>query len=193
MTFGRSREDAYPTLLHEMEDDMEDQSLYVDEEQQTAARAGLARKLLKREQRLLGRLQEAQEAEARALDRFRRVQARLQRRSARLERIKNHLSLVRQQIADLQPEPAEPALEVPSTPELAPVADSEVIAPPQTEPEPAISDAPAVIAGPSEPEVVPISESTSEVAATPPETETIPSSAGVLTAPDRIEQEVDVE
>jgi hypothetical protein len=124
-----------------MEDVMENQSLYIDEEQQTASRAGHARKLLKREQRLLERLQEAQEAEARALDRFRRTQARLQRRKARLERIKTHLSLVRRQIADLQiasqqPEPIEPAPVMTSTPEPAPLSDSEVIAPAQTEPEP---------------------------------------------------------
>src|SRR5215470_1180358 len=109
-----------------MEEVMEDQNLDTDEEQQTASRTGLARKLLKREQRLLGRLQEAQEAEARALDRFRRTQARLQRRKARLERIKTHLSLVRSQIADLQidglqPEAIELAPVITSTLERAPM------------------------------------------------------------------------
>ncbi len=165
---------------------MENQSLYTDEEQQTASRAGHARKLLKREQRLLERLQEAQEAEARALDRFRRTQARLQRRKARLERIKTHLSLVRKQIADLQiagqqPEPIEPAPVITSTPEPAPLSDSEVIAPAQTEPEPVpASDAATVISSTSEPEVVSTSESTSDIAAATPETE-----------PVKIEQEVD--
>ena len=181
-----------------MEDVMEDQSLYADEEQQTASRAGLARRLLKREQRLLERLQEAQEAEARALDRFRRVQTRLQRRRARLERIKNHLSLVRKQIADLQiagqqPEPIEPAPVITSTPESAPMTDSEVIVPAQTEPEPvATSDAPAVISSTLEPEVVSISDSTSDVAAATPETEPVSLSDAVLAAPETIEQEVDV-
>jgi hypothetical protein len=180
-----------------MEVVMEDQSLYVDEEQQTASRAGLARKLLKREHRLLERLQEAQEAEARALDRFRRVQARLQRRRARLERIKTHLSLVRRQIADLQiadqqPEPVEPALEVPSTPEPVPMTDSEVIAPVQTEPEPIPTyDAATVISSTTEPEVVSTSDSTSGVAPAAPETEAVSPSDAVLAAPNTIEQEVD--
>jgi len=176
---------------------MEEQGLYDDEEQQTASRAGLTKKLLKREQRLLERLQEAQEAEARALDRFRRVQARLQRRRARLERIKNHLSLVRKQIADLQiagqqPEPIEPAPVMTSTPETAPLTDSEVIEPAQTEPESApTSDAGTIISSTSEPEVVSISDSTLDVAVAAPETEPVSLSDGLLAAPDTIEQEVD--
>ncbi len=176
---------------------MEDQSLYADEEQQTASRAELARKLLKREQRLLERLQEAQEAEARALDRFRRTQVRLQRRKARLERIKTHLSLVRKEIADLQiagqqPERIEPALEMPSTSEPAPMTDSEVIAPVQTEPEPVpASDAATVISSISEPEVISTSDSTSGVAPAEPELEAVSLSDAVLAAPDTIEQEVD--
>jgi hypothetical protein len=162
-----------------MEDVMEDQSLYTDEEQQTASREGLVRKLLKREQRLLERLQEAQEAEARALDRFRRTQARLQRRKARLERIKTHLSLVRKQIADLQiasqqPEPIEPAPVMTSTPEPVPA-----------------TVAPTVISSTSEPEVVSTSDPTADIAAAPPETEPVSSSDGVPAAPDTIEQEVD--
>ncbi len=167
---------------------MEDQSLYADEEQQTASKAELARKLLKREQRLLERLQEAQEAEARALDRFRRTQARLQRRKARLERIKTHLSLVRKEIADLQiagqqPERIEPALEMPSTSEPAPMTDSEVIAPVQIEPEPVpASDAATVISSISEPEVVSTSDSTSGVAPAEPELESVSPSDAVVAA-----------
>ncbi len=176
---------------------MENQSLYTDEEQQTASRAGHARKLLKREQRLLERLQEAQEAEARALDRFRRTQAGLQRRKARLERIKTHLSLVRKQIADLQiagqqPEPIEPAPVMTSTPEPAPMSDSEVIAPDQTEPEPVpTSDAATVTSSTSEPEVVSTPDSTSDSAVATPETEPVSLSDVVPAAPVTIEQEVD--
>jgi hypothetical protein len=181
-----------------MEDVMENQSLYTDEEQHTASRAGHARKLLKREQRLLERLQKAQEAEARALDRFRRTQARVQRRKARLERIKNHLSLVRKQIADLQiaglqVEPIEPAPVITSTPEPAAMWDSEVIAPAQTEPEPVpTSDSETAISSTSEPEVVSTSDSTSDITAATPETEPASLSDAVTAAPDRIEQEVDV-
>jgi hypothetical protein len=171
----RCRKDV---LLHfRKQDVMENQSLYTDEEQQTASRAGHARKLLKREQRLLERLQEAQEAEARALDRFRRTQARVQRRKARLERIKSHLSLVRKQIADLQIAGQQP----------------EPIAPAQPEPEPVTtSDTATVISSTSEPEVVSTSDSTSDNAATTPETEPASLSDAVTAATDRIEQEVDV-
>jgi len=122
---------------------VEDQILQADEEQQAERAPDLAKKLLKREQRLLEHLQEAQEAEARALDRFRRVQARLQRKSARLERVKSRLLLVRKQIADLQiPHPAlrteqvEPSLAVLVISESAPITDSRDTVPVRSEPEP---------------------------------------------------------
>ena len=123
---------------------MEDQILRADEEQQAEPAPDLAKKLLKREQRLLEHLQEAQEAEARALDRFRRVQAHLQRRRTRLERVNSRLLLVRKQIADLQisnpvpgqqPEQVESMPAVSTTSEPASTTDSEGIAPVQSEPE----------------------------------------------------------
>src|ERR1700693_2435185 len=76
--------------------------LYVDKTQEAAPDVNLSKKLLKKEQRLFMRLQEEQEAEARAQDRFQRAQTRLQRRLRRLERISGKLLLVRKQIADLQ-------------------------------------------------------------------------------------------
>ncbi len=81
---------------------MEDQILQVDKTQEATPDANLSKKLLKKEQRLSLRLQEEQEAEARAQDRFQRAQTRLQRRISRLERISGKLLLVRKQIADLQ-------------------------------------------------------------------------------------------
>jgi len=84
------------------------------------------------------RLQEEQEAEARAQDRFQRAQTRLQRRLRRLERISGKLLFVRKQIADLQITDqqsvyTEPTLEIPATPESTLKADSEEIAPVQVE------------------------------------------------------------
>jgi hypothetical protein len=85
-----------------MEVVLEDQILQVDKTQEATPDANLSKKLLKKEQRLSVRLQEEQEAEARAQDRFQRAQTRLQRRLNRLERISSKLLLVRKQIADLQ-------------------------------------------------------------------------------------------
>ena len=76
--------------------------LHVDKTQEATPDVNLSKKLLKKEQRLFMRLQEEQEAEARAQDRFQRAQTRLQRRLNRLERISSKLLLVRKQIADLQ-------------------------------------------------------------------------------------------
>jgi hypothetical protein len=121
-----------------MEVVMEDQMLHVDREQETISDEDLARKLLKKEQRLLTRLQEAQEAEARAQDRFQRAEVRLQRRRARLERIKSNLMLVQKQIADAQitdqqPAQMESALVMPATLESTPRVDAEEVAPVQVE------------------------------------------------------------
>ncbi|HEY6543132.1 MAG TPA: hypothetical protein VIZ18_19475, partial [Ktedonobacteraceae bacterium] len=55
------------------------------------------KKLRKREQRVLERLQEARKAQAKALERFQRAEARLQKRSDRLQRIEGRLTLLRQQ------------------------------------------------------------------------------------------------
>lgn|SRR6266566_3550609 len=114
-----------------MEYSMDNQTLQSDEEPRAGTVTDLARKLRKREQRLLGRLQEVQEKEARALERLRRAEARLQRRSARLERVLSHLLLVRQQLAHLQlveqqPEQVAPVIAVTATSEVASTSDTEV-------------------------------------------------------------------
>ena len=117
---------------------MEDQMLHVDKTQEAIPDKILSKKLLKKEQRLFTRLQEEQEAEARAQDRFQRAQTRLQRRLRRLERISGKLLLVRKQIADLQITDqqsvyTESKLEIPAVPEAIFKADSEEIAPAQVE------------------------------------------------------------
>ncbi len=194
---------------------MDDQTLWDDEELQAETVIDLARKLRKREQHLLERLQEAQAKEARAQERLRRAEARLQRRGARLERINSYLTYVRRQIADLQvtdwqPEQVDAALGVPVTSEPASMNGSEVTVPSMqtgTEITPAPDSAPAV-SSTGEPEVVPASDSTSVVSSAPepelalaadstptassaPEPEaTMPADAGSA-APDRPDAEVD--
>src|SRR5712691_145119 len=59
------------------------------------------KKLRKREQRALERLQEARKAQARALERFQRAEGRLQKRSARLQRVEGRLVLLRQQLEQI--------------------------------------------------------------------------------------------
>lgn len=56
------------------------------------------KKLRKREQRALERLQEAHKAQAKALERFQRAEARLQKRTARLLRVEDRLARTRQQL-----------------------------------------------------------------------------------------------
>src|SRR3989442_15739033 len=103
-----------------MEIVMEDQIVHVEKEQEALSDAEIARKLHKKERRLAARLEDAQEAEARAQDRFQRAQVRLQRRRARLERITNNLLLVQKQIADAHITDQQPAQEAfsPSKTEL---------------------------------------------------------------------------
>src|SRR6266487_5052560 len=85
-----------------MEVVLEDQILYVDTTEEVTSDANPFKKLLKKEQRFIALLQEEQEAEARALERFQRAQKRLERRRKRVERIQGKLVLVREQIADQQ-------------------------------------------------------------------------------------------
>jgi chromosome segregation ATPase len=85
-----------------MEVVLEDQILYADSMEEVASNENPIKKLLKKEQRLTAKLQEEQEAEGRAQDRFQQAQTRLQRRRKRLERIQGKLSLVREQLAELQ-------------------------------------------------------------------------------------------
>ena len=70
---------------------------YQDNQEQIA----LEKKLRKREQRLLGRLQEAHAAHEHALERFQRAQARLFKRAARVQRLEARLTMLRQQLATL--------------------------------------------------------------------------------------------
>ncbi len=81
---------------------MEDQILPVDSTEEVTSDANLSKKLLRKEQRFNALLQEEQEDEARALERFQRAQARLERRRKRVERIQGKLVLVREQLAELQ-------------------------------------------------------------------------------------------
>src|SRR6266496_166727 len=85
-----------------MEVIMEDQILRFDTTEEVTSDENLSKKLLKKEQRFNALLQEEQEDEARALERFERAQARLERRRKRVERIQGKLVLVREQIADLR-------------------------------------------------------------------------------------------
>ena len=115
---------------------MEDQIVHGDKEQVALSDADLVRKLHKKERRLTARLEDAQEAEARAQDRFQRAQGRLQRRRAQLERITNNLLLVQKQIADGHVSDQQPMQEVisPSETELeTPLSEAEVVVVPGSE------------------------------------------------------------
>ena len=81
---------------------MEDQILYVDSMEEVSSDENQFKKLLKKEQRLIERLHEEQEAEAMAQERFQQAQKRLQRRRKRLERIQSKLVHVRAQLVELQ-------------------------------------------------------------------------------------------
>jgi hypothetical protein len=81
---------------------LEDQILYADAVEEVASEESPHMKLHKKEQRLLERLQEEQEAEAEAQDRFKRAKARLQRKRKRVERIQRKLTLVQEELAMLQ-------------------------------------------------------------------------------------------
>jgi hypothetical protein len=80
-------------------------------EQTPSQMKNLRKKLQKREQRILGRLQEAQKAQARALERFHRDEARLQKRISSVQRIEGRLTLVRQQLDELNTSPDAPLVE----------------------------------------------------------------------------------
>ena len=81
------------------------------------------KKLRKREQRVLERLQEARKAQARALERFQRAEARLQKRSDRLQRIEGRLTLLRQQREQLSGQEDAQSDEGQSLPSTQPVPD----------------------------------------------------------------------
>jgi hypothetical protein len=145
-----------------MEIVMEDQIVHGDKEQVALSDEDLVRKLHKKERRLTARLEDAQEAEARAQDRFQRAQVRLQRRRARLERITNNLLLVQKQIADAHVSDQQPVKEAISPSETrldTPLSEVEVVAVPGSE---ALSPshAESMIAGTSAPEQEAVSIST---------------------------------
>ena len=172
---------------------MDDQILQASEEPQAKTVSDLARKLRKREHRLLVRLQEAQQKEARALERLRRAGARLERRRARLERVNNYLILIHQQIADLeitdrQPEQVDSmVLAVPVTSEPASMNGSEANAASiQAAPElaPGSDTAPGASATP-EVEAETTSDTTSAVSTTT-EPEAVSTSGSTSTAPELV-------
>ena len=72
----------------------------------------LRKKLQKKEQRVLERLKEAQQAQTKALERYHRSEERLQKRMAHVQLIEGRLTLVRQQIDDLQANPEKPSTEI---------------------------------------------------------------------------------
>ena len=80
-------------------------------EQTPSQTKNLRKKLQKREQRILVRLKEAQQAQEKALERYHRAEERLQKRMARVQLIEGRLTLVRQQIDDLHVNPAVPSAE----------------------------------------------------------------------------------
>ena len=88
---------------------MEDQILYVDSMEEVSSDENPFKKLLKKEQRLIARLHDEQEAEARAQERLQQAQTRLQRRRKRLERIQGKLVHVRAQLDELQITDQQPA------------------------------------------------------------------------------------
>ena len=111
---------------------MEDQILHVDSMEEVSSDENPFKKLLKKEQRLIERLHEEQEAEAMAQERFQQAQKRLQRRRKRLERIQGKLVHVREQLAELQitdhqPVYSENELVIISTPESTTRVDSEEV------------------------------------------------------------------
>jgi hypothetical protein len=72
----------------------------------------LRNKLQKREQRIIERLIEAQQAQARALERYHRAEERLQKRMASVQLIEGRLTYVRQHIGDLHAIPETPPVEI---------------------------------------------------------------------------------
>ncbi len=67
---------------------------------------GNEKKLRKREQRVRDRLQEAQLAQANALERLRRAEARFQKRAMRVQRLEGRLNLIDQQLRALNAPPS---------------------------------------------------------------------------------------
>ena len=117
---------------------MEDQILSVDPTEEVTSDENPLKKLLKKEQRLIARLHQEQEAEARAQERFQRARTRLRRRRKRLERFQGKLVRVREQLAELQitdqqPVYSENELVILPTPDSITRVDSEEVTHDQSE------------------------------------------------------------
>src|SRR6266702_2371277 len=84
---------------------------FVMTEQTASQTKNLRKKLQKQEQRIFARLKAAQKAQAKALERYHRAEERLQKRMARVQVIEGRLTLIRQQIDDLNEHPAIPSAE----------------------------------------------------------------------------------
>lgn len=80
-------------------------------DQATSQAKNLRKKLQKREQLILKRLKEAQQAQTKALERYHRAEERLQKRADRVQRIEGRLTLVQQQLNELNQSPPAPAAE----------------------------------------------------------------------------------
>ena len=74
-------------------------------EQTPSQTKNLRKKLQKREQRILVRLKKAQQAQEKALERYHRAEERLEKSMSRVQLIEGRLTLVRQQIDDLNENP----------------------------------------------------------------------------------------
>ncbi len=81
------------------------------DEQAPSQAKNLRKKLQKREQLILKRLKEAQQAQTKALERYHRAEERLQKRMDRVQRIEEHLTLVQQQLNELNQSPHASAAE----------------------------------------------------------------------------------
>src|SRR6266566_9903062 len=80
-------------------------------EQTPAQTKNLRKQLQKREKRILGRLRAARQAQAKALERVHRAEERLQKRMVRVPGIEGRLTLVQQQLDELNPSPPVSATE----------------------------------------------------------------------------------
>jgi hypothetical protein len=95
-------------------------------EQTHSQTKNLRKKLQKREQRILVRLKWAQQAQAKALERYHRAEERLQKRIASVQLIEGRLTLIQQQIDDLNVNPAVPSAEteIPAWAQFIPISSA---------------------------------------------------------------------
>src|SRR5579863_4397272 len=106
--------------INVMPDQMSDAQSNTQSKDSLFQHTELFRKLNKREQRLLTRLQEAEAARAKAAERLGRAETRLHKRTARVQRARVRLEAVRQQLRELMIQaredvPVAPAADIPTT------------------------------------------------------------------------------